>query len=105
LTLMRRMLYPGSEGRGSAPLPARPTATVVTDAGERFEGALAYRDEFTIALTDAGGRYRSWPVSQVAVEVRDPLAAHVDQLAVYSDDDIHDVYAYLETLTEERDDE
>jgi cytochrome c oxidase cbb3-type subunit 3 len=62
-------------------------------------GALAYRDEFVIALTDADGWYRSWQVGQVAgVVVDDPLEAHVGQLARYTDADMHDVLAYLQTL-------
>jgi len=98
LTLLRRMLYPGSEGRSAAPPPRRPDVTVTTRDGQTFTGALAYRDEFTIALTDAAGRYRSWPAADVSIEVDDPLEAHVDQLAAYTDDDIHDVFAYLQSL-------
>ena len=75
--------------------------TIETPDGSRITGALAWQDEFTIALTDAAGRYRSWPTSRVAFEVSDPMQAHVDRLALYTDDDIHDVYAYLETLTGE----
>ena len=61
-------------------------------------GRLAYRDEFTIALTDASGWYRSWSTTQVRFTVDDPLQAHVDQLAKYTDEDMHDVLAYLQTL-------
>ena len=32
------------------------------------------------------------------VKVDDPLAAHFDQLGKYTDADMHNVYAYLETL-------
>ncbi len=101
LTLLRRMLYPGSEGPSAAPPPAKPRATVTTSDGRRFGGTLAYRDEFTIALTDEAGRYRSWPTGRVSFEIDDPLEAHVKQLAIYTDDDIHDVFAYLQTLREE----
>ena len=59
---------------------------------------MAYRDEFTIAVTDADGRYRSWPVDRVGLEISDPLKAHVDQLARYTDATMHDVLAYLHTL-------
>ena len=98
LALLRRMLYPGSEGRGAAPPPALPTVKVTTRAGQTFEGALAYRDEFTVALTDASGRYRSWATNRIEVEIDDPLEAHVEQLARYTDEAMHDVFAYLETL-------
>jgi len=61
-------------------------------------GKLAYRDEFTIALVDDSGWQRSWPTSQVTITVTDPLQAHVEQLSKYSDSDMHDVLAYLQTL-------
>jgi len=96
LALLRRMLYPGSEGPRSAPTP--PSVSVSTPSGERVSGALAYRDEFTIALVDAAGRYRSWPTQLVDFEVDDPLEAHVEQLARYTDTDMHNVLAFLHTL-------
>jgi cytochrome c oxidase cbb3-type subunit III len=98
LALMQRMLYPGSEARGNAPPPAPPTVTVTTESGLVVEGPLAYQDEFTIALTDENGRYRSWSTSRVSFELDDPLEAHVEQLQRYSDEDMHDMLAYLQTL-------
>jgi cytochrome c oxidase cbb3-type subunit 3 len=90
LDLLRRMLYP-KDGRGA-------TVAVTLASGEKIEGALAYRDEFTIALTDASGRYRSWPTGQVKFTVNNPLEAHAEQLGHYSDEDMHNVLAYLRTL-------
>lgn len=98
LTLLQRMLYPASTGRDAGPPPAPPTVTVTTPSGEVVTGAMAYRDEFTIALTDPEGWYRSWPTRQVAFTIDDPLQAHVEQLGKYADDDMHDVLAYLRTL-------
>ncbi|OLB62915.1 MAG: cytochrome C [Acidobacteria bacterium 13_2_20CM_2_66_4] len=90
LELLQRMLYP-SRARGA-------TVTVRLPSGELVAGPLAYRDEFTIALTDAEGRYRSWPAGQVTFTVDNPLEAHADQLGRYTDDDMHNVLAYLQTL-------
>ena len=84
------MLYPAN-GKGA-------TVGVTLPSGEKISGALAYRDEFTIALTDASDRYRSWPAQQVTFTVNDPLDAHAEQLGKYSDEDMHDVLAYLQTL-------
>jgi len=98
LALLHRLLYPGSGGRGSGPAPARPTATVTTRDGQVVTGKLVQLDEFTILLTDANGWSRSWPVKQVRISVDNPLQAHVDQLAKYTDKDMHDVFAYLQTL-------
>ena len=61
-------------------------------------GRLAYRDEFTIGLTDEAGAYHSWPVSKVKFTVEDKLEAHAALLPKYTDDDMHNVLAYLQTL-------
>jgi cytochrome c oxidase cbb3-type subunit 3 len=96
LALMRRMLYPGGQVGDQAPY--RPTGTVTTRGGETVTGTVAYRDEFTIAMTDAEGVYRSWPTERVRFTVEDRLEAHVAQLARYTDETVHDVLAYLHTL-------
>jgi cytochrome c oxidase cbb3-type subunit 3 len=87
------MLYP-APGRGGS----NATVTVTLGSGEVVSGKLAYRDEFTIALTDANGWYRAWPAQTVKFVVNDPIQAHVDQLGKYTDGDMHDVFAYLQTL-------
>ena len=107
LELLKRMLYrengraaessPG-DGRLAEPSKAIPTATVTLPSGETVTGKLAYRDEFTIALTDPSGWYRSWPVTRVKFTVMNPLDAHIEQLAKYTDEDMHNVLAYLQTL-------
>jgi cytochrome c oxidase cbb3-type subunit III len=95
LGLMQRMLDPG-RNRGTKPNPAK--VTVTTKSGETVTGSLAHRDEFTIAVTDASGWYRSFATAQVKVTVDDPLDAHREQLGKYTDKDMHDVLAYLHTL-------
>ena len=49
-------------------------------------------------VTDASGAYRAFPTHQVKFTVDDPLQAHVEQLGKYTDDDMHNVLAYLQTL-------
>lgn len=44
------------------------------------------------------GWYHSWPRSQVEVEIHDPLALHLQLLHKYSEADVHNVFAFLETL-------
>jgi cytochrome c oxidase cbb3-type subunit 3 len=92
LQLLQRMLYPG--GRGAKP----PQATVTLPDGSRVAGSLKQHDEFTIALEDTDGWYRSWPTDQVRFTIDDPLSAHVEQLGTYTDRDMHDVLAFLQTL-------
>jgi cytochrome c oxidase cbb3-type subunit 3 len=96
LALLQRMLYPSVAGREPSRIPQ--TVTVTPPSGQVVTGKLAYRDEFTIALIDAAGWYRSWPTTQVKFTVDDPLQAHVEQLGKYTDADMHDVLAYLQTL-------
>jgi len=97
LALLQRMLYPGSGG-GTEKSPTPPTFTVTTRSGQSVTGKLSYRDEFTISLTDADGWTRSWALDAVKVTGDDPLRAHSEQLPKYTDDDMHNVLAFLQTL-------
>jgi cytochrome c oxidase cbb3-type subunit III len=97
LELLRRMLY-DEDRRSTQPTPTTPSATITLPSGQAVTGKLAYRDEFTIAVIDASGSYRSWPTSQVKFTVVNPLEAHIELLGKYSDEDIHNVLAYLQTL-------
>jgi cytochrome c oxidase cbb3-type subunit 3 len=94
LQLMQRMLYPGGRGRGGAV----PVATITLPSNQKVTGKVVYQDEFTIAITDEAGWYRSWPTSQVKVSVASPLDAHIAMLPKYTNDDLHNVLAYLQTL-------
>ena len=112
LGLLMRFLYPS--GGNAAQLPGdkpRPNPVTVTvtlppsanatggkPSGETVTGSLVFRDEFTIALRDADGWFRSWPQSAVKVAIKDPLQAHADQLGKYTDADVHNLFAYLQTL-------
>jgi cytochrome c oxidase cbb3-type subunit 3 len=89
LALERRLLYPDK---------ATAKLTVTLPSGQTMTGTLAYRDEFTVGLRDADGWYHSWPVSEVKYVVDAPADAHVELLAKYTDDDIHNLMAYLQTL-------
>ena len=97
LPLMQRMLYPTGRGRGGAP-PSTPVATITLPSNQTVTGKVVYQDEFTIAITDAAGWYRSWPASQVKISVSNPLDAHIAMLPKYTNADLHNVLAYLQTL-------
>ena len=89
LKLEQRLLYPrGAKAQVAVKLPS----------GETVTGELAYKDEFTIGLRNASGWYRSWPVTAVQYTVSDPAEAHARLLEKYTDDDIHNLMAYLQTL-------
>jgi cytochrome c oxidase cbb3-type subunit III len=89
-------------GRGAAPVANRGsiTVTVTLANGQKISGILDRVDDFSVSLHDSSGEYRSFTREGAvpAVEVHDPLKAHTDLLAKYTDADIHNVTAYLVTL-------
>jgi len=89
LELEKRMLYPEN---------AKSKLTVTTSSGQTVSGTLAYKDEFHVGMIDADGWYKSWPVSQIQYKIDSPADAHVEQFPKYTDDDIHNLMAYLQTL-------
>lgn len=95
LDLEARMLYP--EGRHGRPA-VTVTATVTLNSGEQISGKLDYMDEFTVGVIDSSGWYRSFARNDVKVEVHDPLAAHRALLDKITQEDFHNLFAYLETL-------
>jgi len=101
--LQRRMLYPAPNmidmflGR-AVKQPAPTKVTVHLPSGEEVSGILDHMDEFTISLRDASGWYHSYARADVRVDKEDPRAAHEALLAKYTDDDMHNLLAYLETL-------
>lgn len=89
LQLEERMLYPKH---------AKSKITVTLASGQAITGTLEYLDEFTVGLTDSAGWYRSWRTSDVQYKVEASMNAHVELLSKYTDADIHDLMAYLQTL-------
>jgi cytochrome c oxidase cbb3-type subunit 3 len=103
--LLNRMLYPSANERGRKSSVAKdPKAvsavTVTSPVGQSTTGALEYMDDFTVSLVDESGEHRSWSREEpgLKVEVRDPLKGHQELLTQYTDADMHNVLAYLETL-------
>lgn len=85
---------------GGATGPATVTVSVTQPSEERVEGRLVQIDDFlvTVGLTDGTVRTFRRDEDIPKVEVHDPMKAHRDLMAVYTDKDIHDVTAYLVTL-------
>jgi cytochrome c oxidase cbb3-type subunit III len=94
LNLIRRMLYPSGQG------PAAPTATATfkLPSGKSVIAPAVAEDDFSVTVLDPLGAPQTYQRSAVKVTVDDPLAAHFDQLGKYTDADMHNVYAYLESL-------
>jgi cytochrome c oxidase cbb3-type subunit 3 len=89
LRLLEQMLYPRD---------AVTKATVKTSSGQTYTGVLEYRDEFHVAIKDASGIYRSWPVSEITFRPDTALDQHVEIMSKYTDADMHNVLAYIQTL-------
>ena len=91
----------GGRGGAQADSSARTvTVTVTLPSGERAEGRLIRIDDFLVSVALADGTIRTFrrDGDTPKVEVRDPMQAHRDLLAVYTDKDMHDLTAYLVTL-------
>ncbi len=86
------------EERMLAPEDAKSTVTVTVSSGQAITGTLAYLDEFTVGLRDASETYHSWPIRSVRYSVSSPADAHIALFSKYTDDDIHNLMAYLQTL-------
>jgi cytochrome c oxidase cbb3-type subunit 3 len=94
LDLQSKFLYPaGARTQRSVVM-----AAVTLASGEKVTGKVARVDDFEIAIRDKEGWFHSWNRQDVKVEINDPLKPHRDLLTKYTDADIHDVFAYLETL-------
>lgn len=89
LKLEQQMLYPRN---------AKAKVTVTPHRGKPLSGTLAFHDEFTVALIDSDGIYHSWSTSDVSFKVDAPAKAHIELFDKYTDDDIHNLMAYIQTL-------
>src|SRR6185312_7931824 len=104
VALQAKFLYPGERSRDplavvNASAPTKVTVTL--PSGGTVSGVLVHMDDFNVSLVDASGDYHSYPLhgqDAVKAKVDDPLAAHAELLTKYSNADMHNVLAYLETL-------
>jgi mono/diheme cytochrome c family protein len=103
-TWLMPVVYGARAGFGvtaSAALHVPPvTVTVTLPDGKKVQGALGRIDDFIVVLTEADGTARSFrrDGDTPKVEIHDPIRPHKDLLRVYTDQDIHNVTAYLVTL-------
>ena len=89
IDLQAQMLYPGGK---------HTTAVVTLPSGEQVKGSVEHADDFVIAVRDETGWYRSFRRDRVKVELQDGLAGHRELLNTLRQADVHNVFAYLETL-------
>ncbi|MEO6816238.1 MAG: c-type cytochrome [Edaphobacter sp.] len=89
LQLEMRMLYP----RG-----VKSEVVVTLPSGTKLAGTLIYQDEFVISMREKDGVYHSWKTNNVKFHVDSPVDAHVELFPKYTDDDVHNLMAYIQTL-------
>src|SRR5262245_17840921 len=95
VNLQQRFLFPSLSPGGTKHVEV----TVTPSNAVPVSGMLVRIDNFNVSLRDGTGDYRTFRrVPGLKVEVRDPLAVHHQLLDQYTDTDIHNVVAYLETL-------
>jgi cytochrome c oxidase cbb3-type subunit III len=94
LELLQRMLYAG----GRKPPPARAKVTLTFRSGRTRVASLASEDEFSIVILEPSGAQHAYKKSDVKFKIDNPMSAHYTQLGKYTDADMHNVYAYLNTL-------
>jgi mono/diheme cytochrome c family protein len=102
-TLQQSWLMPGSAAGRGVPAPPNskpPRAAVTFPGGEKIEGEIERLDDFSVAIRQDDGTRRSWRVVNGVprVIVTDALQVHRDLLKEYTDEEIHNVTAYLVTV-------
>lgn len=88
-------------GPGAAAAPTAPvTATVTWPSGEKVSGRLVRHDDFLVTLVLEDGTMRTIRRTGdvPALAISDPLEGHQKLLGVLTDQNMHDVTAYLNTL-------
>jgi mono/diheme cytochrome c family protein len=89
--LQQDFLYPAK--------PATAKVTVTLKDGTQISGTLKHLDDFYVALNDAEGNYHSIALEKgVSVNVEDKLLTHRQMLDSYTNQQMHDLTAYLVTL-------
>lgn len=80
------------------PSGAKPVATITDASGKSFTGEEIYSDEFVIALKEKNGWLHTRNRKNVTIAEKNPLEAHEKLLKTYTDKNVHDLFAYLESL-------
>ena len=79
--------------------PLAMTATVKLPRGGAIAGRVTQVSDFRITLVDGAGQTHAIElVPGVQVAMKDPLTAHEEMIQTLSNEDMHNVTAYLETL-------
>jgi cytochrome c oxidase cbb3-type subunit III len=91
IELESHMLYPDFKP---------PTANVTLANGETISGVVSHIDDFSVSIRvgDKSGWNRSFARDSVKVELNDPATAHRELLPKLTQDDMHNLFAYINSL-------
>ena len=104
VALQGRMVYPRRGAVQGSPAHEDRNAvraTISLPGGGAVTGAIVRLTDFDVTIYDAAtGERRSWlrDGDTPKVVVSDPLQAHLDQMLKWTDEDMHNVTAYLASL-------
>ena len=106
VNLQQAMLFPGpgrggrGGGRGVGASSAAAVTLTVTPPGEPpVTGAIVQLDDFDVQVRDSDGKVHQWSRTPALKVVKhDPLAAHHELLERMTNDNVHDLVVYLETV-------
>ncbi|HVY93137.1 MAG TPA: cytochrome c [Bryobacteraceae bacterium] len=84
-------------GRGGAAASGNVTATVTLKSGEKFSGSPVLINDFVVEIHLPSGENKTWLRTDGWPQVTEVnrLQAHIDLMKKYTDDDIHNLAAYL----------
>lgn len=105
-TLQQTWIMPGMRSffgpaQGGVHTHVPPTTVTVTfSSGETIQGQLKRIDDFFLTLRDSDGNERTIRRGndEPKIVIHDALEPHRHLLAAYTDKEIHDITAYLETI-------
>lgn len=90
LKLQNSIVYPESNQR---------EVTITWPDGRQAKGPLVYADDFYVSWRDGSGWTQTIARSGPArIGISDPLAGHAALISRYTNKNLHDLFAYLETL-------
>ncbi|HET9805265.1 MAG TPA: cytochrome c [Candidatus Acidoferrum sp.] len=91
IELESHMLYPDFKP---------PTATITMPSGEKISGVVSHLDDFSVSIRvgDKSGWNRAFARDAVKLELNDPATAHRELLPKLTQDDMHNLFAYINSL-------
>ena len=95
--LQQKIIMP-REGRSRGSAASAITVKITQPSGEVVEGRLVRMDDFSVILSNENGDRKTIQRDSdevPKVELHDPMKGHIQLLSQYTDNDIHNLTAYL----------